>query len=94
MNLASFIIAMVGPIAIRFMVALGFTAVTFTGVTLTMDALVIYAQTTWSSIPTTVLQLATLSGIPEFLGMIFGAAAARVLMWASFGASKYIFKTP
>lgn len=93
MNAASFILAMVGPVAIRLLVALGFTAVTFTGVTLTVDALVVYAQNSWSSVPTTILQLSTLSGIPEFLGLIFGAIAARMLMWASLGASKYVFKT-
>lgn len=83
---------MVSPIVIRLVVALGFTAVTFTGVTATVDVLVAYAQTQWSSIPNTVLQLASLSGIPEFLGMVFGAAVARVLMWASLGASKYVLK--
>lgn len=90
MNLAAFIIALIGPVVIRTIVALGFTAVTFTGVSTLSNSLVSYAQSSWSSIPTTVLQLATLSGIPEFLGMVFGALVARVTMAAAVGASRYV----
>ena len=90
MNLGAFILALVGPVFVRAIIALGFTAVTFTGVTLISNELVGYAQASWSAIPITVIQLASLSGIPEFLGMIFGALVARVAMFASFGASRFV----
>lgn len=92
MNIAAWLIAMVGPVVIRGIIALGFTAVTLTGVTAASNQLVQIAQQNWASIPTTVMQLASLSGIPEMLGMISGAYVARVAMWASIGASKYVFK--
>lgn len=94
MNLGSFILALVGPVLVRAIIALGFTAVTFTGITVLTDSLVEYAQSSWSAVPLTVIQLASLSGIPEFLGMIFGALVARVAISASVGASKYVLKTP
>ena len=51
------------------------------------------AQQSWTAIPVAVLQLCTLSGIPQVLGMIFGAYMARVAMWAAVGAARYVLKT-
>lgn len=90
MNIAAFLIAMIGPMVVRGIIALGFTAITFTGVTVTADALVSYAQNSWSSLPLVVLQLASLSGIPEFFGMVFGALIARLAMWATVSMTRYI----
>ena len=81
------------PLAVRVIAALGFTAVTYTGVTALVDKLVGIAQQNWSAMPTAVLQLCTLSGIPQVLGMIFGAYMARVAMWAAVGAVRYVLKT-
>lgn len=92
MTWAALIMALVGPVVVRAVIALGFTAVTFTGVTLAINNLVTMAQSNWSALPLTVIQLSSLSGIPEFLGMVFGAVVARAAMWASVGASRYIFK--
>lgn len=91
MNIATLLMALVGPMAVRVLIALGFSAVTFTGVTLTSNALISYAQNSWSGIPLDVMQLASLSGIPEFFGMVFGAYVARVSMWAVVSASRYMF---
>lgn len=93
MNLASWLIALIGPLAIRVIAALGFTAVTYTGVTALVDQLVGVAQQNWASMPLAVLQLVTISGIPQVLGMIFGAYMARVAMWAAVGAARYVLKT-
>lgn len=93
MNLASWLIALIGPLAIRVIAALGFTAVTYTGVTSLVDKLVGVAQQNWASMPLAVLQLVTISGIPQVLGMIFGAYMARVAMWAAVGAARYVLKT-
>lgn len=92
MNLASWLLALVAPLVVRGLIALGFTAVVFTGVTELVNALVATAQANWAAIPSTILQLASLSGIPESLGMVFGAYMARVAMWSSVGAAKYVFK--
>lgn len=92
MNFFTWLLSVCGPLVIRGVVALGFTAVTYAGVTALMTSLVESAQASWAAMPTVVLQLATLSGIPQVLGMIFGAYAARVAMWAAVGASKYVLK--
>lgn len=92
-NLFAWLMAAIVPLAIRVIAALGFTAVTYTGVTALINQLVATAQSNWSSMPTAVLQLCTLSGIPQVLGMIFGAYMARVAMWAAVGAARYVLKT-
>lgn len=92
MNIFTFILTALGPWAVRVIAALGFTAVSYAGVSTTVTALVSYAQTNWSAMPTTVLQLITLSAIPQVMGMIFGAYAARISMSAITGAAKYVLK--
>lgn len=93
-TLAAFLLSMVAPLVMRGLVALAFTAVTFTGVTELISGMVTLAQNSWSAMPLSVLQLAALSGIPEVMGMIFGAYSARVAMWAAVGATRYVVKGP
>ncbi len=93
MNVAAWLLTLVGPLVIRVIAALGFTAVTYTGVTALINQLVTTAQSNWSAMPAAVLQLCTLSGIPQVLGMIFGAYMARVAMWAAVGAARYVLKS-
>lgn len=93
-TLAAFLLSMVAPLLVRGLVALAFTAVTFTGVTELIGGMVTLAQNNWAAMPLAVLQLCTLSGIPEVMGMIFGAYSARVAMWAAVGASRYVVKGP
>lgn len=88
----AFLSAAVGPLAVRVLVALGFAAVSFAGVTTAFQGLTTYAQGAWSSLPASVLQLATLCGVHQGLGMIFGSMAARVGLWASASATKLVFK--
>lgn len=92
MNIASWVLTLIGPLAVRVIASLGFTAVTYTGVTSLVNQLVETAQSNWSAMPTAVLQLCALSGIPQVLGMIFGAYMARVAMWAYVGAARYVLK--
>lgn len=92
MNLAAWLLALVAPLVVRGVIALGFTAVVFTGVTAGVNQLVQTAQSNWNSIPVAVLQLASLSGIPESMGMIFGAYMALFALEASLGFGKYVFK--
>lgn len=92
MNVAAWLLTLVGPLVVRIVAALGFTAVTYTGVTALINQLVTTAQSNWSAMPTAVLQLCTLSGIPQVLGMIFGAYMSRVAMWAAVGAARYFLK--
>lgn len=92
MTLAAWLIAMIAPLVVRGLIALSFTAVVFTGVTELVASLVASAQSSWASMPFAVLQLVSLSGIPEVLGLLFGALSARVTMWAAVGMSRYVLK--
>jgi hypothetical protein len=89
----AFLSAAVGPLAIRALVAIGFSAVSFAGVSSGFAALVSYSQTQWSAMPTAVLQLATLAGVPAGIGLVIGAMTARIALWMAANATKLIFKT-
>lgn len=73
-----------------FVVMQGFTAVTFTGIQALVNGLISMAQTNWSAMPAAVLQLASLSGVPESLGMICGAYVARVGLWVALNGTKFV----
>lgn len=92
MSWASWLLALIGPLVVKGLAAVGFTAVVFTGVELLVSQLITSAQTQWATMPFAVLQLATLSGVPESLGLIFGALFSLFTMRAAVGASRYIFK--
>lgn len=94
MTFAAFLLGMVGPLVIRAFIALGFTAITYTGVTAIVSALVSTAQSNWAALPAGALQLATLSGIPQGLGVVFGAYAALYAIRTAAGFTKYIAKRP
>lgn len=81
-----------GPIAVKALAALGFSAVTFVGISAVVAQLVGIAQANWSAMPSGVLQLASLSGIPTGLGMVFGAYAALFSIRAASGFKKFILK--
>ncbi len=87
------LLALVAPIVVRAIIALGFTALTFTGITGIVGNLVESAQANWSAMPAGVLQLAALSGIPTGLGMVFGAYAAVFAIQTAMGFKRFIFKT-
>jgi hypothetical protein len=92
MNLVTWLLGLVAPFAIRAVIALGFTAVTFTGVSVAANSLITIAQTNWSALPTNVLQLSEISGIPEVLGMIAGAYIGRVAVWSALNGVKYVLR--
>lgn len=92
MNLTTWLLAIVGPAALRVLTALGLSIVTFTGVTEVVRTMVTAAQTSWAGLPAAVLGLASLAGVPEALGMITGAMVARTALWAATSATKLIFK--
>lgn len=91
MNLATWLMGLIGPLALRVLTTLGLGTVTFTGVTLTMQSLIDSATSNWSSIAADVLALASIAGIPQALGLIAGAMVARVGVWAAVSATKFVF---
>lgn len=93
-TIAVWLLAMVGPLVVRAIIGLGFTVLTFTGVNILITQLVASAQSSWAAMPAAVLQLAALSGIPEVLGMIFGALGAVLALKLAAGGSRYVVKKP
>jgi len=91
-TIIAWLMAAAGPLAIRVLLSLGFTSVTFTGVVLLLNSLIASAQAGYAGLPVTVLQLASLSGVGEFLGMVFGALVARTTFWVTASAVKYVLK--
>lgn len=92
MNFFAFLLASIGPLVIRGLIAIGFSSVAFTGVVEVVNGLVSSAQSSWSALPAAVLSLASLAGIPLALGLVFGAFVARATLWVGTSAVKLIFK--
>lgn len=90
-SLAQLLLGLVGPLVLRAIAAIGYTAITFTGVQAVVNTLIGYAQDNWAAVPTTMLQLASLAGLPEAAGLICGAYIARVTLWSAANATRLIF---
>ena len=88
-TLFQFLTSAIGPLVIRGLLALGISTVTFTGVTETLDLLIFEAQNNWSGVPAAMVQLASLSGFPEAIGLVFGAMSTRVAAWVSVSATRW-----
>lgn len=89
-TLSAFLMSISLPIVIRVIVGLGFSFASFAGVTVFLNELMAIAQANWSGLPVTVLQLASLSGIPESMGMIASAAVARIGVWVALMSTRFI----
>lgn len=92
-GLAAWLMAMAVPLAARVIVGLGFAVASFAGMQVTLAQLVALAQSNWSALPATVLQLASLSGIPEMLGMMFAAAVFRLAAWVAVQGTRFVLRS-
>lgn len=90
-TLASLLMGLAAPMAMRVLMAIGFTALTFTGVQTVVNQLITYAQNSWGTMPANLLALASLGGMPEGLGLICGAYVARVTLWTAASSVRLIF---
>jgi hypothetical protein len=84
--------AAIGPLVIKALIAIGIGTVTFTGVTVALDSLINMAVTNWAGVMAAVVQLASLAGVPECMGIICGAMSARVAIWVAASATKFVLK--
>lgn len=76
-NLFLWLLAAAWPIAKKVLVMLGIGMVTYASVTTLVNSVVAQAQANWGQVSGAVLQLSSLGGIPEVLGIITGALVAR-----------------
>lgn len=77
-----FLAAAVGPLAKRILIALGVGLVSYASVQTLANSLISQVQSNFGMIPTSMLQIATLGGIPQALSIICGALLARVALLA------------
>lgn len=82
MNLASFLVAMVGPMVARVLSALGLSLVVLTGATAALTALRSTLVQNIGGLPAVALQLGGLLGIWQALGILLGAMTF-VMTWKS-----------
>lgn len=92
MTWSSWVLTLVGPLVVKILAFLGIAVATFTGVDLAFGQLQSYAQTNYAGLPSAVIQLAGLAGIPQALGMVFGAFNARLSLWTVTAAKRFLFK--
>ena len=90
MTLWGFLAAAVGPLAIKILIALGISAVTFVGVDTVSAQLIGYVTSGYSGLPVATLQIFGLAGVGQGLGLILGAFNARLALWLFASATKWI----
>lgn len=89
-SLVTLLMGLAGPMVLRALLVLGIGTVTFTGVTASISGLMGSAVNSWAAMPYAVLQLASLGGVPEGLGIVCGAIVARVTLWSAVSASRFV----
>lgn len=90
MGLLAALAALAGPILARVLLALGFSVVTITGVSVALGALKSQIVTFLGQSPAALIQLAGLSGLWQGLGLIFGAVTFAVTLWGITSARKVL----
>lgn len=90
MPLGVWLLAMMGPLTARILLALGFSVVSIVG----MDAVVTQLRTLmmghFAGIPADALNLALLGGFGEAMGIIFGAITTRLILWRIANAKRIL----
>jgi len=77
-NIAIWLMALIGPLAKKVLQVLGVGVVTYGAMTTLVNSLIGHAQSNWGAMAGSALQIASLGGIPEVLGIVTGAVLARV----------------
>lgn len=77
-----FLLAAVLPLVKKVLLGLGIGWISYSGATLLMSNVIAQVQGAWGGMTGTMLQIASLAGIPESLGIICGALTARVALVA------------
>jgi Protein of unknown function (DUF2523) len=78
MPLAAWLLAIAWPIAKKVLAGLGIGWLTYEGVTAALNAVIGAVQANWGAVSGSILQIASLGGIPEVMGIICGALVARL----------------
>lgn len=90
MTWVTMLMGLAGPLVLRALTAIGLGTLTFTGVTVALQGLIDIAVSNYASVPSDVLGLAGVAGIPQCIGIICGAMVARVGMWVAVSATRFV----
>lgn len=78
----AFLLAAVWPLAKKVLLALGVGWLTYEGVGLVVDQVTSEVAGLWAGLPTAVVQILSIAGFPQMVGIILGALAARAALVA------------
>lgn len=93
-TIATFLLGMAGPLIMRVLIAVGISTMTFTGVVTALQTLIDASVSNWASLPSDVLALSSIAGVPQALGIVAGAMTTRVAMWVAVSATRFIVGAP
>lgn len=85
MNVAAFLVGLVGPLMARWLASMGLSLVVLAGLTAGVDQLKGTLMSSLTGWPATALQLGGILGVWESLGMILGAVTFVVTWHATKG---------
>lgn len=94
MNIATFLMAMVTPLAGKLMVSLGVSVVTVTGMTLVTNQLKDQFVNSANTLPADMLNVFLLAGGGIGVGMVFGALTTRLVLWQIMNGTKILGVNP
>lgn len=81
-TLIAFLLAAAWPIAKKVLIAMGIGFATYQGLTLVADQIKNEVLAAWGQIGGASLQILTLGGVPQSIGIILGAISAGAAMMA------------
>jgi len=90
MNLAMWVVAMVGPMAFKLLTYLGIGLATIVGAQEAFDGLKGAMIGYMGGMPSAVVAIAGLAGFPTAIGIVWGAFNARLALWISLASGKWI----
>lgn len=90
MKLAAWIASLVPSLVAKILAALGMGVLTVTGFTVAWNSVKALIISNFSAMPASIMGLASLAGVGEALGIIFGAITARVAYSALVSSSKIV----
>jgi len=94
MTWAAWLLGLAGPVVVRALTYLGITLLTITGVQEAVQGLISMAQTSYAGMPSAVLGLCYLAGIPTALGIVWGAFNARLALWIAVSSTRWVTGKP
>lgn len=92
MGLGTWLLSMVPSLVGRIITALGFSVVSIVGMQAALSGILSSLQSTVNSWPADLLALFLLGGGGQCLGIIFGAAATKLTLWAATRATSILGK--